>query len=505
MQQRPDPDRDPHPGPRPTSRTVTAYARGLYLAQVFQLAVAAIAIIAVLISGYFLNEQRKQYAATASELEQMTAQSERAARDLETRIAVNVRLTAATVAMSEASPDDPFNAELAYTRTVQELQGALESVPEAVTPASDDPWHETRQTLRRMMAGALTSARRLPEAIAVQQELVALEDPASPAWARYSVGLAALHCKAGDNASALEILTAGFREAHTGLLADTSLADDCGLSFAAEPAATPATREGELTAASTSIRRLFLHIREPGQRRAAANLAERLCAQGFSVDGIELVAPPRGYPESARAIYYYPDQAADAATVSALVQNEIAALGLEDWRGALNARLYQGDNLPRDQVEIWFAPAGGVRDGLGAGVAACRGVRPPGEELTQMISDLNAGTSQTRLAAGQLVANALRTDQRQAVIAALIHELESPQVDKLTATGRFNILYQLNTLPAWEDAAEAARLSAAIAEIETRATAPVSPVAIGGQTRDCLDKLKTRLSGGEAPGRCGGR
>lgn len=487
---------------RPASRTVTAYARGLYLAQVFQLAVAGITILTVIIGAYFLNEQRKTMAGNDQKIELQSAQLVALREESSLRTEINQYLSRATVALSDASPDDPFIAGLAYNRAFEELQGALETVPEAAAGPGDDPWHETRQSLLRMMAGTLTSARRFPEAISFQQQLIGRDSAGSPEWARSNVGLASLYCRAGEKSTAMALLTADFREAHGNLLADAAFIDACGVVETRDSPASPGDTDQRAPAA---LRRLFLHIRTEEQRRAAANLAERLCARGFTVEGIERVPPPRGYPATPRAIYYYPDQAGDAATVSLIVESEIAALGLTEWRRPFEARLYQGDNLPRDQVEIWFAETGGAFAGLGQGVPSCRPVLSPEQQMNMLIADLNARSQETRLTAGQQVADALRGERKHDVAAGLIRELETPQLENLTATGRFNILFLLNGVTRWDDPAQAARLSAALADMESRAAAPGSTFGIGGQTRDCIDALKTRLAGGDAPDRCGGR
>lgn len=495
---------------RPASRTVTAYARGLYLAQIFQLAVAGIAILAVVIGAYMLSQQRAEYTKTKAALDAAKQQTD-------IQIAVNERLISGAVTLSQASPDDPFTAVLAYKRAHDEFQTALEILPVAEAGAGEDPWHQTRQAVRLMIAGTLTASGNLPDAIAAQVALRQAEPSGSDDWARYTVGLASLHCRSNDHDAAAALLTPAFRESHGALLADTTFIDVCGeaLAFQQPGSRSPASempaaddwdgpRETVRQQAPAAIRRLFLHIRSEDQRRPAANLAERLCARGFNVEGIERVPPPRGYPSTPRTIYYYPDQAADAATISAIIQGEIADLGLGGWDMPFDARLFQGNNLPRNQVEIWFAETGGVREGLGPGRSSCQGAQSQGEQLEMLLAELDARTQQTRKNAGQQVADALRTDRQAEVADALIRQLESPQVDSLTATGRLNVLSMLNGVPSWDDPAQAARLSAALAGIEARAAAPGSAVAIGGQTRDCIDAIKLRLAGGDAPERCGG-
>lgn len=498
---------------RPASRTVTAYARGLYLAQIFQLAVAAIAILAVIIGGYMVVKQRNELRAIAAEREKEEIRLVEITAEQEIKLQLNETLTAAMVAMSEARPDDAFASELAYSRALNELETALALLPEEPADAATDAWKDTRQTIGRMMVGTLTSAQRLPQAIDVQKTLVAREAAGTEIWASYSIGLAALHCQAGDKAAATAIITAELQAGFPDLLNDNAFVTACG-NIAPPP---PDRSQPDLSsddksidfedlaespAPSGAITRVFLHIRTEGQRRAAANIAARLCDnRGLSVPGIELVAAPRGYPPNARAIYYYPDQAADAAAIAAIVQAEIAGLGLNSWNLPLEARLYQADNLPRDRVEIWLPETGGDAAGLGPGQQSCRARLTASQEISQYVRELNDPESANRLNAGQQVTNALRSENASATIDTLLAQLEGDNLQALSATGRFNVLYMLNSVSDWSSRPQAPRLSAAIATMEARS----ATVAIGGQTRDCIDKLKTKLSGGAAPDTCGGR
>ncbi|MFN7179770.1 hypothetical protein [Hyphomonas sp.] len=498
---------------RPASRTVTAYARGLYLAQIFQLAVAAIAILAVAIGGYMVVKQRNELRAIAAEREKEEIRLVEITAEQEIKLQLNETLTAAMVAMSEARPDDAFGSELAYSRALNELETALALLPEEPAEAASDAWKNTRQTIGRMMVGTLTSAQRLPQAIEVQKALLARETPGTEIWAGYAIGLAALHCQSGDTASAAAILTAELQAGFPDLLNDNAFVTACGAIAPPPPAPEMPDRSGgdksvgfddllETPAPSGAITRVFLHIRTENQRRAAANIAARLCEnRSLSVPGIELVAAPRGYPPNARAIYYYPDQAADAAAIAAIVQAEIAGLGIGSWNQPLEARLYQAENLPRDRVEIWLPDIGGDAASLGPGQHSCRARLTPAQEISQYVRELNDPESANRLNAGQQVTNALRSDAAASTIDTLLAELEGERLQALSATGRFNVLYMLNTVPDWASRPQADRLTAALATIEGRS----ATVAIGGQTRDCIDKLKTKLSGGAAPDTCGGR
>lgn len=120
-----------------------------------------------------------------------------------------------------------------------------------------------------------------------------------------------------------------------------------------------------------------------------------------------------------------------------------------------------------------------------------------------LVARLNSTDRDTRIQAGQRVANALRETDNAAVLRSLVKQLERPARDALSASGRFNILYMINLSDGWERAEIESDLRAAILDIKERANAGV---AIGNQTRDCLTKIDRRLDGDDtASRRCGGR
>ncbi|MEM7639315.1 MAG: hypothetical protein AAF269_09645, partial [Pseudomonadota bacterium] len=120
-----------------------------------------------------------------------------------------------------------------------------------------------------------------------------------------------------------------------------------------------------------------------------------------------------------------------------------------------------------------------------------------------LVARLNSTDRDTRIQAGQRVANALRETDNAAVLRSLVIQLERPARDALSASGRFNILYMINLSDGWERAEIESDLRAAIVDIKDRANAGV---AIGNQTRDCLTKIDRRLDGDDtASRRCGGR
>ena len=120
-----------------------------------------------------------------------------------------------------------------------------------------------------------------------------------------------------------------------------------------------------------------------------------------------------------------------------------------------------------------------------------------------LVARLNSTDRDTRIQAGQRVANALRETDNAAVLRSLVKQLERPARDALSASGRFNILYMINLSDGWERAEIESDLRAAIVDIKDRANAGV---AIGNQTRDCLTKIDRRLDGDDTTSRrCGGR
>ena len=130
-------------------------------------------------------------------------------------------------------------------------------------------------------------------------------------------------------------------------------------------------------------------------------------------------------------------------------------------------------------------------------------VETPRTSGTGVVARLNAPDSRTRMQAGQEVVEAIRGGRSTEVIGLLVGELEGPRLEALSASGRFNILYLLNVYDDWPSSPYADRLNLALQGIEAREGAGVQ---IGGQTRDCMDRLRRKLTGERNVGdRCGGR
>lgn len=121
----------------------------------------------------------------------------------------------------------------------------------------------------------------------------------------------------------------------------------------------------------------------------------------------------------------------------------------------------------------------------------------------RLVAQLNSDDRDTRIQAGQRVANTLREADNAAVLRALVKQLERPARDALSASGRFNILYMINLSDGWRTAGIEPDLRGVIEDIKSRQN---EGVAVGNQTRDCLTKIEQRLAGDNTVSRrCGGR
>jgi len=119
--------------------------------------------------------------------------------------------------------------------------------------------------------------------------------------------------------------------------------------LAVPPAAEPplASREYKITYVS-------MQIREEQQRARAIQIAKSLCAAGYTVGGIELVAKERPYPSAGDIRYYYAEQSTEAEQVAALVGDNGAPL---------RARRLAGFNgVSRNRIEIWLPVVVGSAD-----------------------------------------------------------------------------------------------------------------------------------------------
>lgn len=129
--------------------------------------------------------------------------------------------------------------------------------------------------------------------------------------------------------------------------------------------------------------------------------------------------------------------------------------------------------------------------------------QPPRVVASGVVGRLIASNARERIAAGQEIVDAIRGGRSDALMGDMVALLEVEQLQQLSASARFNVLYMLNVYDAWPDSPHAADLRAALTLMETRAG---EGVRVGAQTQDCIDKLRRKLDGAREVGnRCGGR
>lgn len=352
---------------RPASRTVTAYARGLYLAQVFQLAVAAIAILAVIIGGWMVAEQRKKLvtleAAQAEAVEKLKAAEAMSGQ----RLAFNERLIGLGTLIAGIEPGDSagYGAGLAAI-------GQLETDFAADLATPD--WRDAALRLKGLTVNLLEASQQFDLAASGQAALIdALGSDVTPTAL---IRLATLECRKGDFASAQSVVTRALAGTAAAEFNDSAFQDACAVRISVPGPASPAedvdgavSGDGtaspagpsrgpasvpEKEAAPREVQKVFLHIREEGQRAAAIRIAREVCAAGYEMPGIQKVEAPRAYPPTPRVIYYHADQAPEAGEVGKLITGFASGEGLAAWDIPYDLRLYRGEGLPRDRVEIWF-------------------------------------------------------------------------------------------------------------------------------------------------------
>ena len=123
-----------------------------------------------------------------------------------------------------------------------------------------------------------------------------------------------------------------------------------------------------------------------------------------------------------------------------------------------------------------------------------------------LMEALTGNDRQARVDAGPHVAALVRGPEHDAALTALVAQLQGPRLDELSASGRFNVLYMLNLYDGWATAPQADALREALANIEARSRRADAPIAVGGQTMDCIRNLRAKLDGATGVSdRCGGR
>lgn len=362
---------------RPASRTVTAYARGLYLAQAFQLAVAAIAILAVIIGAVMVSRQRAELKALEAAQVIATEKLQAAEAQSGQRLEFNDRLIGLGTLIAAIEPGDPagYGAGLAAIEKLETDFAADLAAPE---------WRDAALRLSTLTVYLLEASQQFD--LAAAEQLAIVTGLGEDADVAALIRLAALQCRTGDFAAAQTTVTSRLSAAAPAEFNDTGFQDACAgrivlpeppplpepeipaeetkdagiddiITSPDVPSRGPASEPGviEPAPAPGEITKVFLHIREEGQRAAALKVAEQVCAAGYEMPGIQKVQAPRAYPTTARVIYYHADQSAEAGEIGRLITAYSDDLGLAAWATEYDLRLYRGEGLPRDRVEIWFA------------------------------------------------------------------------------------------------------------------------------------------------------
>ena len=111
--------------------------------------------------------------------------------------------------------------------------------------------------------------------------------------------------------------------------------------------------------------------------------------------------------------------------------------------------------------------------------------------ITNLVVQLDAAAKESRIGAVETLIKTYRADSR--AVEQAISLLESPKLDRLSASGRINVLVFLrNTDRAAWTPALLSRAEQAIVGIQTRHESKIAE--IGGQTKDALNQLTTHLA-----------
>lgn len=360
---------------------------------------------------------------------------------------------------------------------------ALNAEPGATDDAETSQY---QRSLRRALAQVQYLKGDARAAIGTMNEVRALPGADAGEASSEALLLATYYCAAGAAESARPLLTAEARR-DPGVL--SSVREAGCEALVRELTQTQAATEVAAPSEAYKIRLVFLHIRNEPQRASAIDLAQRLCAAGYAVPGIEHVAEPRSYPARGDIRYYYAEQRGEA--------ERIAALAGPAANPMVARRLVGLDGLPRDRVEIWLADARVAERAQANRRFSCA----PAEEARAfsmgLARALNSSDRMERLRAAQLVVDRMRDPSDRDMAPALLDQLV---VEDLSATGRLNVLYLLNVRPVWSGA-DSGKLQERLDLVESRAA---SGAPIGNQTRDCINSLRLKAAGRRSRNVCGG-
>jgi hypothetical protein len=489
------------PSTRPTSSAISAYARNARRAVRLQVIVAGLAFVATVVFALLIANQTAQ-------LNKVNAEKAAALERLRATDTATQAVLKAAAAFASGDKDR-------YDAAIDRLRSERTNFASIATDveAQDDQTafsevQKVRHSINRALASALFSrpGRSLDDLSgAIQFESDNLTLPGLDERDRYAstIALAAYQCAADDTAAAKALLNDAFLAQNPEATREITLLDACGGLFEI-PEAEIAAFNPQQTDPQFRVRRIFLHIVTEADRGRAQALGRALCEAGYAVPRIELVSKSAA-PKLNQVRYYYPAQASEAEWIA----SRFNAQPDRDWTWEPPAirQLTGFDNLDPQNIEIWLrespAVSGRMPNPAVEATLTCRTASqtPAALDIPAVIAQLTSDNKAQRLAAGQTVANLIRSDNDSAIIAALIAELQPPRLEQLTASGRLNVLYMLNIEPAWQSRAEAQPLREALATVRARAS---QGVAIGGQTNDCLTKLESKLRGNPAADTCGG-
>ena len=367
---------------RKTARSVLAYERGARLASRLAMFSVLIGLTALILGGGVVWWARDQ-------LQKAEAATAKAEAELDAAIAATEAQKTQTTRLTRLNESLVQLGSLTASLRADDTAGtsaALGRIEALLTEISgDESLADIAIKLRQMRIGVQASTNALALAIDEQRALNA----DLPPDAGRVLDLAILQCRLPDLAGARATLEAGLTAADAGLLRDDRFRTACGDSFAGlasslagvpeldasagdgpdladilketdipfetSPGRGPASVP-EVSAAESDIKKIFLHIRSEDQRASAIEMASALCADGWSVPGIQKVEAPQPYPSTPRIIYYYADQEKDAAIAADAVRLNAELTGKAKWQISYDLRLYRADGLPRDRVEVWFPP-----------------------------------------------------------------------------------------------------------------------------------------------------
>lgn len=377
---------------RKTARSVLAYERGARIASRMAMISVLIGLIAIVIGGgvvYMANKARNQALADVEIANGLVTAANEKAKEVGARTEAITAFNSELISLTTLAADVKPGADRIASNAAEKAEALIAQA------AEDEELKAMVPKLMEIRKGIFVAYGDLAAAIDAQRQLVS----GFPTGARI-IDLAILQCSAGDFAAAENTLrnkrltaedaalitlqdrfqsTCGPRfdfiaeslgqtdaeraapaapseEALSESLGtDSDILKDVGSGVPSRGSASAAGDEPVLPA--DQITKVYLHVENESQRAAAEEIARCIAEQGFTVPRIEVVAPPRYYPRTARVIFYYADQTKSAVNIARRVERIAAHLGLEGYDVSMDARIYSAEGLPRDRVEIWFSKA----------------------------------------------------------------------------------------------------------------------------------------------------